>query len=232
MVSVAGAVRHVSQRQLRRELEEVERQRVIEQDRARIARDIHDHIGSGLTRINLLNELILSDPAGQLGERVGQITGVTCDLMRAMDEIVWAVNPQNDTLDHLISYLCDYADEYLRTAGIRLRLNVPAPLPEWPMTSEVRHNLFLAVKEVLHNVVKHAGATEVCLELQLVPRAAKLEIRDNGRGFALGAGSPRGAGAPRPAGGNGLGNLQKRAVTLGGQRSSSIANPARAQELS
>jgi hypothetical protein len=92
IAAVASLARYASHRGLRRELERLERQRDIEQDRARIARDIHDHIGSGLTRINLLNELLLGDPAGQLPNRVGQITGVTCELMRAMDEIVWAVN--------------------------------------------------------------------------------------------------------------------------------------------
>jgi signal transduction histidine kinase len=216
IAGIAGFVRHLGQQAFRRELERLERQRDMEQDRARIARDIHDHIGSGLTRINLLNELLLGEPPSQLARRVSQITGVTCELMRTMDEIVWAVNPKNDTLESLMNYVCDYADEFLRPAGISLRLRVPARLPGWSLTSEVRHNLFLAVKEILNNIVKHAAATEVTLELRLNASTATLEIQDNGRG--LERQSPvNGHAGPRPMGGNGLENLRKRAAAIGGQ---------------
>ena len=216
IAGIAGFVRHLGQQAFRRELERLERQRDMEQDRARIARDIHDHIGSGLTRINLLNELLLGEPPSQLARRVSQITGVTCELMRTMDEIVWAVNPKNDTLESLMNYVCDYADEFLRPAGISLRLRVPARLPGWSLTSEVRHNLFLAVKEILNNIVKHAAATEVTLELRLNASTATLEIQDNGRG--LERPSPvNGHAGPRPMGGNGLENLRKRAAAIGGQ---------------
>ena len=214
--SVASAARYISNRGLRRELARLERQRDMEQDRARIARDIHDHIGSGLTRINLLNELLLGDPPDQLPDRVGQITGVTCELMRAMDEIVWAVNPKNDTLDSLMSYLCDYSDEYLRVAKIRLRINMPTPLPAWHLTSEVRHNIFLAVKEILNNIVKHSQASEVFITLQLDDGSAMLEIRDNGRGFQLDSVAPNLSGEALYSKGNGLGNLRKRALIIGG----------------
>jgi len=215
--TVAGVARYISQRELRRKLERLEHLRNLEQDRARIARDIHDHIGSGLTRINVLNELLLGDPTGFQAKRVKQITGVTCELMRAMDEIVWAVNPQNDTLDSLMSYLCDFADEYLRPAGVRLRINLPDPLPAWYLTSEVRHNLFLAVQEVLNNIVKHSQATEVYFGLQLNADVATLEIRDNGRGFQFDPNSPGDSSPPRLTGGNGLKNIHKRAATIGGQ---------------
>jgi signal transduction histidine kinase/streptogramin lyase len=211
LAGVAGVVRQISHRSLRRELERLERQRNLERERARIARDIHDHVGSGLTRINLLGELLLCDPVGNQAERVGQITGAACELLRAMDEIVWAVNPKNDTLDCLMSYLCDFAGEYLRLANIRLRLDLPASLPAWPLTSEVRHNLFLAVKEILNNIVKHSQAGDVALSLKLEPGLATLKISDNGRGF-----SPAANGAP-VTDGNGLENLHKRAASIGGR---------------
>jgi ligand-binding sensor domain-containing protein/signal transduction histidine kinase len=216
VAGVASVARYVSHRGLRRELEQLEHQRDIEQDRARIARDIHDHIGSGLTRINVLNELLLGESSVELPHRVGQITGVTCELMRAMDEIVWAVNPKNDTLDSLASYLCDFTEEYLRTAGIRLRINIPTPLPAWHLTSETRHNLFLAVKEILNNIVKHSHASEVSLTLKPDVGAARIEIRDNGRGFQsdLFLNPPNG---PSHTHGNGLNNLQNRAHAVGGQ---------------
>ena len=218
IASVTALVRYISHRSLRRELERLERQRDIERDRARIAQDIHDHIGSGLTRINLLNELMLGDPKGQVPDRVAQITGVTCELMQAMDEIVWAVNPKNDTLDSLVSYLGDFADEYLRAAKIRLRINLPPSLPSWHLTSEVRHNLFLAVKEALNNIVKHSTATEVVFELKLDSSAAMLRIQDNGRGFQTNSDCPDSlhGGLHRPSG-NGLENLKKRAAAIGGR---------------
>jgi ligand-binding sensor domain-containing protein/signal transduction histidine kinase len=215
--TAAGVARYISQRGLRRKLEQLERQRDIEKDRARIARDIHDHIGSGLTRINLLNELRLGEPPDQLASRTGQITGVTCELMQAMDEIVWAVNPKNDTLESLVSYLCDFAGEYLRVAKIHLRINVPAPLPALPLTAEVRHNLFLAVKEILNNIVKHSRATEVAFELKLESNAVMLAIHDNGQGFAEKIpGADLSSGLPRVKR-NGLENLQKRAAAVGGR---------------
>jgi len=214
---IAAFVRHHGRQAFRREVERLEHQRDLEQDRARIARDIHDHIGSGLTRISLLNELLLGEPPGQLAYRVGQITGVTCELMRAMDEIVWAVNPKNDTLESLMNYVCDYAGEFLRPAGISLRLRVPARLPAWSLTSEVRHNLFLAVKEILNNIVKHAGASEVLLELKLNDATATLEIQDNGRGLSRETAGAAPAGGRSLAGGNGLDNLRKRAAAIGGQ---------------
>jgi signal transduction histidine kinase/ligand-binding sensor domain-containing protein len=217
IAGVTALVRYISHRSLRRELERLERQRDIERDRARIARDIHDHIGSGLTRINLLSELLLGDPKGQLPGRIAQITGVTCELMQAMDEIVWAVNPKNDTLDSLVCYLGDFADEYLRAARIRLRINLPESLPSWHLTSEVRHNLFLAVKEVLNNVVKHSMATEVVFELKLDSNVALLRIHDNGRGIRANSGNAdlMNDGLHRPSS-NGLENLKKRAAAIGG----------------
>jgi len=211
---VAALARYFSVREMHRELQRLERQRDIEQVRARIARDIHDQIGSGLTRINLLNALLLGDPHGLLPDRVAQITGVTCELMSAMDEIVWAVNPSNDTLENLISYLCDFAEEYLRPAMIRLRIDVPAPLPAWHLTSEVRHNLFLAVKEIFNNIVKHSQATEVALKLELDDRGATLQVRDNGKGFDASSVPSHG---PAHCNGNGLENLRKRASAIGGR---------------
>jgi signal transduction histidine kinase/ligand-binding sensor domain-containing protein len=214
IAAVAAIARSISVRGMQREVQRLAHQRDIEQDRARIARDIHDHIGSGLTRINLLNALLLGDPEEFLPDRVAQITGITCELIGAMDEIVWAVNPSNDTLDSLISYLCDYADEYLRAANIRLRIDLPMSLPAWHLTSEVRHNIFTAVKEIFNNIVKHSHAGEVLLSLRLDGGGAALRISDNGKGFEMNV-------TPSPdhpyCAGNGLENLRKRASAIGGR---------------
>src|SRR5262249_10520439 len=117
--SVAGSVRHFVTRRLRAQLEQVERQRAVERDRARIAQDIHDDLGAGLTQIMLLSELARRDPAQGLQNHLGQISDMARDLTRTMDEIVWAVDPQHDTLNGLMDYASAYTQEFLRIAGIR-----------------------------------------------------------------------------------------------------------------
>ena len=139
------------------------------------------------------------------------------ELTRGMDEIVWAVDPQNDTLDGLVNYLCKFAQEYLSVAGIRCRLDLPAQMPPWVLRAEVRHNLFLAFKETLNNIVKHAGASEVCLRLALGREEFTLTLEDNGRGLTLGKKDADGQRAGRISSGRGLGNLEKRLAAIGGR---------------
>jgi len=154
---VAGTVRYITTRRLRRRFERLEWHRAIERDRGRIARDIHDDLGAGLTQITLLSELAPGSPfrkwrppRADLGHRARADAG--------RGRIVWAVNPRQDTLDGLVSYICQFAQEYLTVAGILCRLDVPGHLPALPLSADVRHNLFLAVKEALNNIVKHAQA--------------------------------------------------------------------------
>ncbi|MCX6895444.1 MAG: triple tyrosine motif-containing protein, partial [Verrucomicrobia bacterium] len=166
---IAGAglvvvfVRQVVVRKMRRQLEILERQRAVERDRTRIAKDIHYDLGAGLTHISLLTELARRTPPEEVNSHLGQISDMARELTKGMDEIVWAVDPQNDTLEGLLNYLCKFAQEYLAVAGIRCRLDLPAQMPVWAVRAEVRHNLFLAFKETLNNILKHAGATEVWL---------------------------------------------------------------------
>ena len=152
----------------------------------------------------------------QAAENLSQIHATTGELTRAMDEIVWAVNPRHDTLESLTNYISRFAQDFLGTAQIRCRLALPLELPELSVRSEVRHNLFLAFKETLHNAVKHSGANEVRVSLQLVPGGFQLVVTDNGRGF-----DPkrlnRNADANRPAPGNGLRNLRSRLAQINGR---------------
>jgi signal transduction histidine kinase len=136
-----------------------------------------------------------------------------------MDEIVWAVNPKHDTLDSLVTYLGRFAQNFLSTAGIRCRLDAPMDFPHTSVTAEVRHNVFLAFKEALNNVIKHANATEVRVLLELLKDRFTLTLSDNGRGFHLGGDRPRpGAHAEpaRTASGNGLVNMTRRLEEIGG----------------
>lgn len=219
--AVAAAAMRVARRRVRRRVEQLERQRALERERARIARDIHDDLGASLTRISLLSQSARAELADghAAAADVDRIYTTARELTRAMDEVVWAVNPKHDTLDSLVAYLGRFAQKFLSTAAIRCRLDLPLHLPSWPLTSEIRHNTFLAFKEALNNVVKHAQASEVRISLELKPDGFMLVIADNGRGFAwdpqTGQGAPAADGS-RSAAGNGLVNMQQRLEEIGG----------------
>jgi signal transduction histidine kinase len=199
----------------------LERQRALERERARIARDIHDDLGASLTRITMLSQSARGElefsPASAVAD-VERIYSTARELTRAMDEIVWAVNPKHDTLDSLVTYLGRFAQTFLSAAGIRCRLDLPLQVPAMTLSAEIRHNLFLAFKEALNNVVRHAQATEVRIRLDLLGQGFVLTLSDNGRGFHwTGWGqSPALPQADRPSGGNGLGNMHKRLQEIGG----------------
>jgi signal transduction histidine kinase len=217
MLAAGGAVWFDTRRRMRRRLERAERQRDVERERSRIARDIHDDLGASLTRIAMLSQSDRGEM--QLPESVARnldrIFTTAREVTSALDEIVWAVNPRHDRLDSLANYLSRFAYEYLSVAEVRCRLDLPLHLPTLPVTAEVRHNLFLAFKEALHNIVKHAAANEVRVELKLEAAQLALQVADNGRGFDL-VGSDGGSAAGRLACGNGLANMRRRLVEIGG----------------
>jgi signal transduction histidine kinase len=136
-------------------------------------------------------------------------------MTRALDEIVWAIDPRHDTLDSLIGYMGRFAQELLGAANIRCRLDVPVAVPAWPLTAEIRHNLFLAFKEALNNAVKHAGATELRISLEVRDQGFVLSVRDNGRGFDRN--QPPSTADGRIASGNGLRNIENRVARIGGR---------------
>jgi signal transduction histidine kinase/ligand-binding sensor domain-containing protein len=215
-LSIAVTLRRWHGRRMRQQLERLERQRALERDRTRIAKDIHDDLGAGLTHIALLSEMARPAAAPEVQSQLVQITEVARELTTNMDEIVWAVNPENDTLDGLATYISKFAHDYLTAAGIRCRLDLPAQVPVINLTAELRHSLFLAVKEALNNVVQHAHATEVRVCLELLARSFKLVIEDNGRGLGRGN-ATEAVRRGRVSTGHGLLNLQKRLEAAGGQ---------------
>jgi ligand-binding sensor domain-containing protein/signal transduction histidine kinase len=219
--AVGGAARYITRRRLHKKMERLERQRVLENERSRIAKDIHDDLGSNLARIMMLSQSNRAEgeDAQQIVARLGKVYLTARELTRTMDEIVWAVSPHHDTLDSLVNYLGKFAQDFLNVAGIRCRLVVPIQLPAWPLTAEVRHSLFLAFKEALHNVVKHAAATEVHISLTLAESGFSASIEDNGRGFdPASVGTAATTNDPlRIAGGNGLANMRKRIGGIGGE---------------
>jgi signal transduction histidine kinase/ligand-binding sensor domain-containing protein len=214
---VAGGVRAAASRKYRRKLALLEQQHAIERDRTRIAKDIHDDIGAGLTQITLLTELARREPE-QVAPHLERISNSARQLTRAMDEIVWAVDPQHDTFSGLLDYISAYAEDFLRMAGIRCRMDLPNTLPALRVDAELRYNLFLATKEALNNIVKHAQATEVRLRLQVEPKTFTLVIEDNGQGLPVGSQAAPAAGrSDRIKSGSGLPNLEKRLAAIGGR---------------
>ena len=182
---IVAIVHYLSTQKLQRQVETLRQQQVLEKERTRIARDIHDQVGASLTQVALLGELTESDKdfPGEIESHARQISQTARETTRALDEIVWAVNPANDTLDGLITYFCKYAQDYLTVAGIKYRLDVPPQLPNHVIPPDVRHNVFLASKEAVTNIVRHAGATFVKIRLQFESGAFTLEIEDDGRGI-------------------------------------------------
>jgi len=206
---VVGIVHYVSTQRLQRELAAMRQHEALEKERARIARDLHDQLGANLTQVALLGEMAEADkelPA-EVESHARQISNTARETTHALDEIVWTVNPSNDTLDGLINYICKYAQEYLALADLRYRLEVPSQLPATPISPELRHNVFLVAKEAVNNIVKHAHASSAWLRLQLDSDRFVLEIEDDGKGLPPGA---------EKKGRNGLRNMQKRMEDIGG----------------
>ncbi len=210
---VAFVVRRLATQKYRRKLARLEQQHAIERDRSRIAKDIHDDVGAGLTQITLLTELARREPE-QNEAHLERISDSARQLTKAMDEIVWAVDPQHDTFAGLLDYISAYAEDFLRVAKIRFRMDVPMPLPELRVDAELRYNLFLALKEVLNNIVKHSRATEVWVRLTIAPKTFTLGVEDNGQGLM--AGRETSAELGRISSGSGLANLKKRLADVGG----------------
>ena len=213
--ALVAVVRYMTNRKMQTRLEVLERQRALERERTRIARDLHDDLGASLTRIALLSELAKADlHQPELARtHLDHIFTTVSGLARELNEIVWAVNPENDNLEHFSDHICKFAQDYLSLAGIRCRLDFPESVPAYPMPSPERHSLFLAAKEALQNIVKHAEAGQVWIRLKLEPDVLMLLIEDDGKGGdAEILTSPSGA-----VQGNGLSNMQKRMEQLGGR---------------
>lgn len=206
---VIGAVRYVSFRRLRVQLRQLEAQAALHKERARIAKDIHDDLGANLTQISLIGELARQDreQPEKVGDHLEKISGAARQAVKSLDEIVWAVNPRNDTLAHFIDYTGQFALDYLRLAGLRCRLDLPDQVPARELSTDLRHNLFLVVKEAINNTVKHAHATELRLQVTVTDEKLVIVIEDDGGGFEP---------PPDDATADGLRNMRQRLADIGG----------------
>jgi signal transduction histidine kinase len=209
---VGATVRIVEQKKFQLQLQRAEQESALERERARIARDLHDELGSQLTRISLLSGLLRTDKDNpeQVAAHAGKLTLSADQSVRALEEIVWAVRPGSDTLQSLVDYITHFAGELFAGSPTRCRLDVPDDLPAKPLPPDVRHNIFLIIKEALTNTLKHAAATEVRVAAKAVDNTIELVVADDGNGF-----TPADAAAADQR--NGLGNMRQRAETIGGK---------------
>jgi len=191
-------------------IRELEQQHAIEKERLRISKDMHDEVGASLTRISILGELAKkqTDQPVKLQEAISKISEIAGNVVDEMSEIIWAMNPKNDHLDSFAAYIRQYSSTYLEPTEIKVIFDFPDHVTAIPMSSEIRRNLFLTIKEALHNIVKHSGAGTVNMTMLSDKSVLKVSISDNGKGFDL----TRAKGS-----GNGLHNMQRRVEESGGK---------------
>lgn len=184
----------------------IEKQKALEAERTRIAAEMHDDLGGGLTTIKFLGQKVMRKMDGEDREKVGKIVSHTQNLVSNMSEIIWAMNAGFDTYESLVAYTRRFASQYLEEHEIALDFKSPKEIEDFTLTGEKRRNIFLIVKEALHNTVKYAQATKV--KIEFIPNGAiDIKIQDNGIGFP----------SEDSVLGNGLKNMKIRAGNLNGE---------------
>jgi signal transduction histidine kinase len=214
---VGGTVRLVERQRAKSRLKRLEQERALERERTRIAQDLHDEMGAKLCRISFLSEHARrenTNPA-DMQEQIKSISDDSREVLHSLDEIVWAVNPQNDTLEHATSYLAQFAQEYFLMTGVECELVVPSQMPHYPVSSQVRHHLFLAIREALANILKHSAATRATISMKCENENLEICVEDNGQGFDAKVYSANEAHSKDMH--DGLRNMTKRFADVGGQ---------------
>lgn len=211
-IGVVTSVRLAEKRKYQNRLRLAEQERALERERGRIAQDLHDDLGSLLARISLLSGLARQDKndPNQVLTHVNKIAQAADETVRALEEIVWAVRPGSDSLQSLVEYVAHFSNEMFEDNGPRCRLDLPHDLPAVPLPPEMRHNIFLVIKEALTNVLKHTNAKEVRVQAKAVADQLEFIVQDDGSGF-----DP--AKVSQESKRNGLTNMRRRAETMGGQ---------------
>lgn len=195
----------ISTWRIRRQNELLRHEVGLREERARIARDMHDQVGASLTELCMLSDLAQEDRNNPT--HLDRLARTARKAVADMDEIVWAVNPEHDDLASLLDYIAQQALDQTGPAGLRCRLDIPEAAPNRPLTADFRHHTLLIVREAVNNAIKHAQATEIRIQAALGGRSLTLSITDDGRGTPS---------QPLAAPGNGLKNMTSRTAALGG----------------
>lgn len=215
VASVAVAV--VSERiRARRRILSAERERAVALERVRIARDLHDDLGSGLTEMLLLGEL-----ASKSGtDRLPEILSGLRRLHAGLDEVVWSIDPRNDSGERLAGFLVDYARRFVANSTATFHADIAEEFPPVSLSVELRHNLLSAVKEALNNAVRHSGAANIRLGMSVGDGRLRITVADDGSGMDLAAIDA----------GDGLRNMKERLHAVGGE-SRVVSRPGAGTEV-
>jgi signal transduction histidine kinase/ligand-binding sensor domain-containing protein len=212
LLTLAGIaiVRYIFIRRLTAEMRRLEQRAALDRERTRIARDLHDDLGGSLNLAALTLDMTQREPGSgeSLNGKIRHCSTIVRQAAKSVDEIVWAINPRNDTFRYLVDYLSQFAVEFLQAADILCLVEMPDEIPDWEISPEARHNLLLIVKEALNNIVRHARASEVSLRVTVSKNQVNIVIQDNGRGFEH---------PPDNASCDGLRNMRQRMEEIGGR---------------
>ncbi len=189
---------------------ELEKQHALNMERIRISKDVHDDIGSGLSKISLLSEIANKKIRENQphGKDISNITAISKELVDNMRDLIWVLNPENTTLDNLVSRIREYCADYIDGVNIAAIFNFPELVPAINISREVQRNIFSTIKEAVNNCVKHSGATGIKVDVSIHNSTLSIAITDNGAGFA--ENELKGTG-------NGLRNMKQRIASIGGQ---------------
>ncbi len=190
-----------------RKLHRLEQSSAITDERTRIAKDLHDGLGADLTRLALLADLAEEEGSATVAGHRQKLSQSSREAARTLKEMIWIANPANDTVEGLVSRLCQTAEDFLGDARIRCRLDLAPQLPQRALSLDQRRNLLLVAREALNNIVKHSAATEVCIRANGSDHSLHLAIEDNGRGFDSALVRRDGLGLP---------SMRRRVENLGG----------------
>jgi signal transduction histidine kinase len=191
----------------------------LERVRTRIATDLHDDIGSSLSQIAILSEVVsqrVPQDNAPVIEPLSLIAGTSREMVDSMSDIVWAINPQRDHLSDLTQRMRRFASDILSARDINFRFRAPDSEKDLRLGADLRREVYLIFKECVNNLVKHSGCSEAELEMRIVNNWIVLRIGDDGRGFDTTAPNGNGDGNRASLGGHGLQSMRRRAVALGG----------------
>jgi signal transduction histidine kinase len=193
------------------ERKEMEKQMAVlaaqQDERNRISADMHDELGSGVTAIRLMSEIVKSKMKEATLPEIEKISNSANDLITKMNTIIWTMASSNDTVESLVTYMRTYAFEFFENTNIECKFNMPESLPKIELSGERRRNIFLAVKEAMNNVLKHSKASLVQIDIE-VTNKLRITIMDNGLGIDF---------DKIRRFGNGLRNMQNRLENINGQ---------------
>jgi signal transduction histidine kinase len=178
-----------------------------QEERNRISTDMHDELGSGVTAIRLMSEIVKTKMKDNTLPDSEKISNNANDLLSKMNTIIWTMSSSNDKLDNMIAYTRSYALEFFENTNINCHFESAENIPPIEMSGEKRRNVFLCVKESLNNIVKHSKANDVWIKVTVLPGELEIQINDNGVGINL---------QKLREFGNGLNNMKKRIASIDG----------------